>query len=325
MVQREANESSDFKTGAMTVEASLSDKLSSEITLDDRRQFFDKQRPSYQDSGNGNSAAAVLGGLELVDSGSKSTIYVSEKSGAPQLGAGKGGQLSAADHLSRSGWQDSGDAGKMLGSNDSSRKFSYEEIMMSSQSGDVVSKDPKPGDGRAEARRRAYESLQREAGASGDSAENREKAAAIGKKLLDGKDVTKELSELPPQQRRAVVQELKRQLAEMPGTVVDVKTMPGQPGDPSTASRYTKFQTKNGTIVAIEEAAIGGEPRQIQVNGTGLSYKLSGAREVYNANPSRAEGTPGFNPIMRLREWAVPFTEEEMQRANERRQRSGDK
>ncbi|MCC7529006.1 MAG: hypothetical protein IT342_10815 [Candidatus Melainabacteria bacterium] len=326
MVQTAAYESSDYTAGGSARTETFADRFSSEVSLSDMKQYYDNQRASQADATQTDPIyAAILGDMEIVDEGAASTIESNGK-GDTYFKSGSGSQLSAADHLSRSGWQDSGDAGRYFRTSDSSGKVSHEELQMASNSGDVVAKDPRPGQNRDEVRRQAYERLQRQAGAGGNSDENREKATVIGKKLLDGKDISKEMNDLPPAQRQAVMRELKRQLTEMPGVTVDVKENPGKPGDPSTASKYTKFQTKDGTIIAIEEGAISGEPRQIQVNGTGLTYKITGAREVYNANgQSKPDGSSGYNPVMRLREWAVPFTHEEIERALERKRQSGEK
>lgn len=327
MAQTAAYENSDYTANGSARAETFADRFSAEISLSDIKQYYDNQRASQTDATETNPIyAAILGDMEIVDEGSASTIESKGKLGDSYFKSGNGGQVSASEHLSRSGWQDSGDAGRYFSTNGNGRKISSEELQMASNSGDVVAKDPRPGQNRDEVRRQAYERLQREAGSAGNSDENREKATVIGKKLLDGKDITKEMNDLPPAQRQAVMRELKRQLAEMPGTTVAVKENPGKLDDPSTASRYTKFQTKEGTIIAIEEGAVSGEPRQIQVNGTGLTYKLTGAREVYNADgQSKPEGSPGFNPVRRLREWAVPFTAEEIERAMERKRQSGEK
>lgn len=289
-----------------------SDRLSQELSLTDRQQFFDSQR-TRSDSSTASSSAvsAMLGSVEIVgDSSTSATIWTDKKD-----------SRFFRDQSSSSGFQyraeplDEGNGKADLYFGKGASKFSYDQIQMNA---DVVSKDPAPHDNRTTVRDNAYRRLQEQARAGGDADENREKAAAIGKKLLDGKDITKDLQELPETRRAAVMSELKRQLAETPGTTVAPAVEHRHPSDPSLDTRTIQIKTSDGTTVLIDEKR-NGAPNRIQVNNPHwFLSSVRPAREVYvNPDLPKQESAPGYNPVLRLREQTTPFTPEQMEQFRE--------
>lgn len=315
---------SDSTTSGATRGDSISDNFYQQFSTSDIKQYYDNQRASYADSGQGRNQAVsgMLGGFSIDEGTSTSAnIWDDGQKGRQYFSSGKS-DGSGYDLKYRPLDEGNGKADQYFGKGESS--FSYDQIQMNAGGDGMVSKDPKPGDGAAAARRRAYESLQREAGTSGDSDVNREKAAAMGKKLLDGKDITKELQELPEAQRIAVMRELKRQLADTPGTTV-TPTENRHPSDSSQDTRTIQIKTGDGTTVVINESR-NGLPNRIQVNNPSwFMSSVRGARDVY-VSPATAqrEATTGSgqtsNPVLRIREMTQP-TQEERERLQ--RQREG--
>ena len=324
MVQASFNEtnwSADSTTSGTTRGDSVSDNYYQQFSASDIKQYYDSQHASRADVGQGGNqpVAEMLGGFTIDEGSSGSaTIWDDKQTGRQFFPSGKS-EISGYDIKFSPIDEGNGKADEYFGKGGSG--FSYDQIQMRASSDDVVSKDPKPGDGAAAARRRAYEGLQREAAASGDSDVNREKAQAIGKKLLDGKDIGKDLQELPDAQRIAVMRELKRQLAETPGTTAEPTREIRDPSDPSKNTRETVFKAKDGTTVVINESA-NGSPNRIQVNNP--SWFMSGvrsARDVYvNPTIAQREVTSGSgassNPVLRIREMTrlTPEEQERLQR-----------
>ena len=303
MVQTSAYEGSDYTANGTARAETFADKFSAEFSLSDIKQYYDSQRASNADASQANrSYAAILGDMEIVDDGSASTIESNGKLGDSYFKSGNGGQVSTSDHLSRSGWQDSGDAGRYFSTDSSGRRSTYEDVQMASASADRTSKG-KPGDKSQtapvdtgvpylsdnDARRRVDFSTY----------EEQQKAKAIKDDIMAGKDVSQALNKLGRDERVQIMTILKNEMVKAPGASVIVHTNDDR-------SRDILITNKDGSRVRITEDSFG-QPKDIQASGVGWRTAL-GAKDVYDqageVKPTTSGGSN--NPVQLLRREVAP-------------------
>ncbi|HNB23634.1 MAG TPA: hypothetical protein PKZ32_14520 [Candidatus Melainabacteria bacterium] len=304
MVQSAAYEGgwSEATTSGGTRGDSISDNFYQQFSSTDISQFYAGQRAN-----GGDSVSAMLGGLEIVDKGTTSTIWI--ENGRNDSGAfrssGSGEKVDHTSHLSRSGWDQPADGGDAFGRRASGSKFDYEQIQMSGASGEQIAK-VKPGDrAQGQSQETAIRNLNdamTQRVTEFPTADDLQKSQAIAKDILAGKNVTEAINKLGRDERSRIMAMVKTELLKMPGTSVVAS-------ENADRSQDLVFRTKDGAIVLISEDSYG-NPTNIQARGKGWTSALgwrtaTGAVSVYE-NPDAKPVSPGggSNPVDYLRRQA---------------------
>ncbi|MBX9950936.1 MAG: hypothetical protein K2Y39_17325 [Candidatus Obscuribacterales bacterium] len=294
---------SESTTGGGTRGDSIADNFYQQFSTADIGQFYGSQRVNSGEThtDTDSSVSAMLGGVEIVDNGSSATIWSDKKDLGAFQSSGRAEKVDHNRHLSRSAWDQPADDRTLFDRAGSSTKFDYEQLQMSTAGNDRISK-AKPGDKTQPAAQdssiRNLNDAITQRSLQFPTAEEIQKAEAIMKDLLAGKNISESINKLSRDERSKIMSMVKNELLKIPGTAVYAE----QNGD---RSQDLVFKTKDGAIVHISEDSYG-NPTNIQVRGKGWTSALgwrtaAGAVNVYENRDARPASQNGSNPIDYLR------------------------